>query len=667
MPPCPDCSLDFLRLDSGQSCQKCSLLVGKSDVEKAVIRAKGQCMACSVVFTNLIEPLCNTCCNHYHELEEIPAVLLRLNGAADQLGQFQKSSASDLLRLAFTHQKQASDHRLGLPRPQNTSLQKATLAGLKQQQAPKGPSTARTQMISEQIRAAKDNKNKIKITAGLYTVTHDSAKFSKVLKVYFSQRFTDSYPIYDALGEIIEEAREHHRKAFPLSPLITRPIVTIYAHESPQKAMCIPDGLTTSGSVLDFFLHFVKQGWIPPSAVEKRSVEIRLVCNAHDLDNGGSGNISESPLPSRPRPSSKRKLSTALQQGSCESAVRNVRASAWPTSRRPDAHIRSSSSLPSPHSRPCVTKPCDFIRLKGTNHGNYVTFERSDAKETICVAHDWCDGKQRATAGESYHHTGYIGKGTTKLGIYARFQGQEYVITQCLPGFTDSENKIMLEAEYENLLIGETLHSAFDELAREKNQPLPFFQFNLKNALFGEFVDKEQQELLHLEYRHFIATQLLPCGPIDAIVKYTGNANEGDAPRPGETMLATLHAFAHFTYIYTHGSFLLCDLQGTYNKSGIMCLIDPQSHSSEENPVKRIYWDKGPHGLREYMEHHRRSCSQNPVCMGMELATLSYVPTIAGKASTSGISKQSPDARSHRTSKGILRIGFEHQPFPESD
>lgn len=196
MPPCPDCSLDFLRLDSGQSCQKCSLLVGKSDVEKAVIRAKGQCMACSVVFTNLIEPLCNTCCNHYRtytatcfpqttdhlqdELEEIPAVLLRLNGAADQLGQFQKSSASDLLRLAFTHQKQASDHRLGLPRPQNTSLQKATLAGLKQQQAPKGPSTARTQMISEQIRAAKDNKNKIKITAGLYTVTHDSAKFSKV-------------------------------------------------------------------------------------------------------------------------------------------------------------------------------------------------------------------------------------------------------------------------------------------------------------------------------------------------------------------------------------------------------------------------------------------------------------------------------------------------------
>jgi hypothetical protein len=31
----------------------------------------------------------------------------------------------------------------------------------------------------------------------------------------------------------------------------------------------------------------------------------------------------------------------------------------------------------------------------------------------------------------------------------------------------------MLEAEYENLLMGETLRSAFVELAREKKQPLP--------------------------------------------------------------------------------------------------------------------------------------------------------------------------------------------------
>lgn len=130
-------------------------------------------------------------------------------------------------------------------------------------------------------------------------------RVTKVLQVYFSQRFTDSYPVYDALGEIITEAREHHQKAFPLSQPITRfgfhiantfsaqlnnrQNVTIYAHESSQKAMCIPDGLTTSGTVLDFFLHFVKQGWTPPSAADKRSVEIRLACSPQNLVCHGLG------------------------------------------------------------------------------------------------------------------------------------------------------------------------------------------------------------------------------------------------------------------------------------------------------------------------------------------------------------------------------------------
>ena len=67
-----------------------------------------------------------------------------------------------------------------------------------------------------------------------------------------------------------------------------------------------------------------------------------------------------------------------------------------------------------------MIEPCDFVRWKATNHGNYATFEHSDEKETICVASDWHTGKQRAAAGGSYHHTGYIGNGATKLGIYVR-------------------------------------------------------------------------------------------------------------------------------------------------------------------------------------------------------------------------------------------------------
>lgn len=88
------------------------------------------------------------------------------------------------------------------------------------------------------------------------------------------------------------------------------------------------------------------------------------------------------------------------------------------------------------------------------------------------------------------------------------------------------------------------------------------FRFNLKHAVIGKFTSEKQRLSLRLGYPHFIATRILPCGPVDTVMKFTGNDDEGDAPRPGEVMLATLHAFAHFTFIYTHKNFLLCDLQG---------------------------------------------------------------------------------------------------------
>lgn len=84
----------------------------------------------------------------------------------------------------MVHQKQASDHRLGLPRQQNTSLQKASFArSTKQvgigQQGLGRKGTSRTQTISDRIRAVKDDKDKIKITAVLYTFKNDE-KFVKV-------------------------------------------------------------------------------------------------------------------------------------------------------------------------------------------------------------------------------------------------------------------------------------------------------------------------------------------------------------------------------------------------------------------------------------------------------------------------------------------------------
>jgi hypothetical protein len=66
-----------------------------------------------------------------------------------------------------------------------------------------------------------------------------------------------------------------------------------------------------------------------------------------------------------------------------------------------------------------------------------------------------------------------------------------------------------------------------------------------------------------LPYFDFIATPLLPCGPVDALIeKFTGNDNAGNPPGPREDLTAVLHAFTHYVAIFSRGHLLLCDLQG---------------------------------------------------------------------------------------------------------
>ena len=66
-----------------------------------------------------------------------------------------------------------------------------------------------------------------------------------------------------------------------------------------------------------------------------------------------------------------------------------------------------------------------------------------------------------------------------------------------------------------------------------------------------------------LPYWDFIATRLLPCGPIDGTIeKFTGNDNVGPSPGLKEHLTITLHAFTHYVAVFSRGNFLLCDLQG---------------------------------------------------------------------------------------------------------
>ncbi|KAF8631327.1 hypothetical protein AX17_005133 [Amanita inopinata Kibby_2008] len=179
---CQDCGLDFpLLSDATSICQKCQMLEGQSGVEKVAIKAKGQCQACSLVYTNLEQPLCNACCNFYVVDEEaIPQSILKLNGAMEQLGSYQKSDvASEIFELAAGFQSVASDNRLGCPRTQNTSLQKAALSRFKEP----APGLSKGKTLLAEMKAAKDDSGRIKITAGLYLISKNKSGTEIMKKV----------------------------------------------------------------------------------------------------------------------------------------------------------------------------------------------------------------------------------------------------------------------------------------------------------------------------------------------------------------------------------------------------------------------------------------------------------------------------------------------------
>ena len=97
------------------------------------------------------------------------------------------------------------------------------------------------------------------------------------------------------------------------------------------------------------------------------------------------------------------------------------------------------------------------------------------------------------------------------------------------------------------------------------------FRFNIAHAILGCFTDKSTnvtsiaEPPSGLAFFNFIATHLLPCGPVDApIKKFTGNDDDiGPAPGPKETMTIMLHAFTHYIGVLSDGNLILCDLQGT--------------------------------------------------------------------------------------------------------
>jgi hypothetical protein len=77
----------------------------------------------------------------------------------------------------------------------------------------------------------------------------------------------------------------------------------------------------------------------------------------------------------------------------------------------------------------------------------------------------------------------------------------------------------------------------------------------------GKLKPSASSNSLLLPHFYFIATRLLPCGRYDGgVKKFTGNDDIGDA-RDDTTQ--AVHAFAHFSLLYSGKHMLFCDLQGT--------------------------------------------------------------------------------------------------------
>ena len=67
-------------------------------------------------------------------------------------------------------------------------------------------------------------------------------------------------------------------------------------------------------------------------------------------------------------------------------------------------------------------------------------------------------------------------------------------------------------------------------------------------SIFGQVIPSPTSNSRPLPHLYFIATPLLPCGPVDPKVeKFTGNGDIGPA---SDHMTKAIHAFAHFSAIY---------------------------------------------------------------------------------------------------------------------
>lgn len=600
MPICADCSEVFHGLETSICC-KCNLLEGKSELEKKAIREKPQCLCCGIVFSQLVDPLCKGCCNKFAKADiSIPRAVLDVQGAFEQI----------------------RDYKTSLPRAQNTSLAKIT-AGTAQkkkldalEKAVPGIGKGMTR-----IQEMKEKGKRVRMTVTL--ATSEGTKLTMVQVARLSYNAEEDALIYDVLGTVVEEMQECHASHFPTAAKIYRSMVKFYAAESVTKYFFIPAIRTKSGTVSDFLRYYYDQGIITKPQFESKALEVRLAVSLSELYSGPEGNPF-SALSKRP---------SRLASGKAPSKATAVMASAS-SSRRRSSAWRTPVNAGPPASQ-FARHPPTFIEYKFRRYtveafGTQVTFSMlpGTEQETILVATDWKSGLSGKTPAEIYK-TGFIGQGTSKNVVYARFGNEEYALGQSRDeDLSAADHAQMLQAEVRNMRVGEFVRKEFFTIALEDELFLLDFRFNIDGAILGVLEPLEVGHIsasLGLPFADFLATRYLPCGAADKpIQKFTGNEDCGSPPDPNDALTFAIHAFTHFTMMYTKNNLVFCDLQGMYDREGNMVLIDPQSHSSEHDSSKRMYWDKGPKAIEHFLEHHLAVCGKNYICSKMAMQSMEF-------------------------------------------
>ncbi|KAJ7816280.1 hypothetical protein B0H14DRAFT_3148667 [Mycena olivaceomarginata] len=503
---------------------------------------------------------------------------------------------------------QIATFQTSLPRALNTSLQK-TPAGVvnaaKKSAQIKAlekavPGIGKGMTRVQEMKDAREQGKKIKIVVS-FAIVEDGKKPALVPSVRLVHNAQEDLQIFDVLGTVISLVQEAYSKECQ-AVRITRNIVSFYAVETVSKYYNLPKNCLSDGTVSDLLLHFYEQQHITKPQYEAKKLEMMLAVKREQLfpDSGAfqrrisssvpsSSKSARSSLRASSRESSGGTLSrTSAISGDRESSSqksRNVRLSAW---RKPAATSRFARNPPA-----LIEYRFRRFAVQVVGTDVLISMPQDAPIEKILVASDWKAGlslSSNKNTVQEVHKTGFIGRGSSKNVVYARIGNDEYALGQshdlALP---PTENARMLREEFTNIHLAEAIREEFFTTALECEVNVPDFRFNVDGAV-GVLEPLEPGHIsasLALPFNDFITTRYLPCSPVDkAIQKFTGNGNCGNPPDRNDALTAAIHAFTHFTVLYTGEALVFCDLQGLFNRQGTMTLIDPQSHSSESDSTQ---------------------------------------------------------------------------------